>query len=69
MKKDKNVHEDIKARVKVNNIFPNLIATKNLDLNKFKFVGKNYKKTFESDIETTLQGTTLFALFLYFPQQ
>ena len=45
MKKDRNELGDIKARVKVNNIFPNLIATKNLDLNKFKFVGKNYKKT------------------------
>ena len=47
--------------VKVDNIFPNLIATKNLDLDKFKFVGKNYKKTFESNIKTTLDGTTLFS--------
>ena len=60
MKKDRNELGDIKARVKVNNIFPNLIATKNLDLNKFKFVGKNYKKTFESKIKTTLKGNTLF---------
>tara|TARA_E500000318_G_C3457323_1_gene171220 strand:- start:52 stop:621 length:570 start_codon:yes stop_codon:yes gene_type:complete len=61
MKKDKNVHEGIKARVKVDNIFPNLIATKNLNLDEFKFVGKNYKKTFESDIKTTLHGNTLFS--------
>ena len=60
MKKDRNELGDIKARVKVDNIFPNLIATKNLDLNKFKFVGKNYKKTFESKIKTTLKGNTLF---------
>lgn len=61
MKKDKNVHEDTKAKVKVDNIFFNLIATKNLDLNKFKFVGKNYKKSFESGLETTVEGTTLFS--------
>jgi hypothetical protein len=60
MRKDKNVLDVTRAKVKVNNIFPNLIANKNLDLNKFKFVGKNYKKTFESGIKTTLQGTTLF---------
>lgn len=47
--------------VKVDNTFPNLVATKNLDLSKFKFVGKNYKKTFESNIKTTLNGTTLFS--------
>jgi len=61
MKKDKSVLDVTRAKVKVNDIFPNLIATKNLDLNKFKFVGKNYKKTFESGIKTTLQGTTLFS--------
>jgi hypothetical protein len=32
--------------VKVNNLFPNFIATKSLDLSKLKIVGKNFKKTF-----------------------
>lgn len=46
--------------VKVHDIFPNLIATKNLDLSKFKVIGKKFKKTFESKIKTTLHGDTLF---------
>ena len=60
MKKDRNALEDTKAKVKVESIFPNLIATKNLDLSYFKIKGKNFKKTFESSIKTTLNGTTLF---------
>jgi len=46
--------------VKVDNLFPNLIATKNLDLSNFKIVGKKFKKTFESKLKTTLEGDTLF---------
>jgi hypothetical protein len=46
--------------VKVDNLFPNLIATKNLDLSKLKIVGKKFNKTFESEIKTTLKGSTLF---------
>ena len=46
--------------VKVDNLFPNLIATKNLDLSKLKIVGKKFNKTFESEIKTTLKGNTLF---------
>lgn len=60
MKKDRNELEDIKARVKVENLFNNLIATKNLDTSKLKVVGKNFKKSFESKIKTTLNGETLF---------
>jgi hypothetical protein len=46
--------------VKVDNIFPNLIATKTLDLSKLKIIGKKFTKTFESNIQTTLIGDTLF---------
>jgi len=46
--------------VKVDNIFPNLIATKKLDLSQLKVVGKKFNKTFESNIKTTLKGHTLF---------
>tara|TARA_R110000764_G_scaffold99143_2_gene183783 strand:+ start:1358 stop:1897 length:540 start_codon:yes stop_codon:yes gene_type:complete len=46
--------------VKVDNIFPNLIATKTLDLSKLKVIGKKFNKTFESNIQTTLIGDTLF---------
>jgi hypothetical protein len=46
--------------VKVDNLFPNLIATKNLDLSKLKIVGKKFNKTFESEMKTTLKGSTLF---------
>lgn len=60
MRKDKNVHDVTKAKVKVNNLFPNLIAIKNLDLSKLKIIGKKFKKAFESNIETTLGGDTLF---------
>lgn len=46
--------------VKVDNLFPNLIATKNLDLSNLKIIGKKFKKTFESKLKTTLKGDTLF---------
>ena len=46
--------------VEINNIFPNHIAIKNLNLLNFKVVGKDLKKTFESNIETSLNGITLF---------
>ena len=44
----------------VQNIFPNLIATKKLNLSDFNIVGKNFKKTFESGIKTTIETQTLF---------
>ena len=47
-------------KVKVDNIFPNLIAVKNLDLSNLKIIGKKFKKTFESKVKTTLKGHTLF---------
>ena len=47
-------------KVKVDNIFPNLIAIKHLDLSNLKIIGKKFKKTFESKIKTTLKGGTLF---------
>jgi len=46
--------------VKVDNIFPNLIAIKHLDLSNLKVVGNKFKKTFESNVKTTLKGNTLF---------
>jgi len=46
--------------VKVDNLFPNIIATKNLDKSKLKIIGKKFNKTFESEIKTTLKGHTLF---------
>tara|TARA_R110002110_G_scaffold3002_1_gene15158 strand:+ start:22 stop:606 length:585 start_codon:yes stop_codon:yes gene_type:complete len=48
------------TEVLVTNLFPNLVATKNLNLSNFKVKGKNFKKTFESNIKTTLNGSTLF---------
>lgn len=45
--------------VKVEHIFPTFFATKILDLNKIKVVGNKFSKTFESEIETTLNGQTL----------
>ena len=47
------------STVKVDNIFTNLIAIKNLDISKLKIVGKDFKKTFESNIKTTLNQNTL----------
>ena len=47
-------------KVKVDNIFPNLIATKHLNLSNLKIIGKKFKKTFESKLKTTLKGHTLF---------
>lgn len=46
--------------IKIHNIFPNLIAIKTLNLSNLKIVGKRFKKTFESDIKTTVKGDTLF---------
>tara|TARA_Y100000592_G_scaffold454_1_gene689 strand:+ start:1672 stop:2211 length:540 start_codon:yes stop_codon:yes gene_type:complete len=46
--------------VEINNVFPNHVAVKNLNLLNFKVVGKDLKKTFESNIETSLNGVTLF---------
>jgi hypothetical protein len=46
--------------VKVDNLFPNIIAYKKLDLSKLKVVGNNFKKTFESNVKTTLETETLF---------
>ena len=60
MKKDKKELEDTRGKVRVKSLFPNLIAIKNLDLSKFKVIGKKFKKTFESKIKTTIKGDTLF---------
>tara|TARA_Y100000385_G_C12792778_1_gene508379 strand:+ start:85 stop:660 length:576 start_codon:yes stop_codon:yes gene_type:complete len=60
MKKDRNVLEDTRGKVRVKSLFPNLIAIKNLDLSNLKIIGKKFKKTFESKIKTTLEGDTLF---------
>jgi hypothetical protein len=46
--------------VKVDNLFNNLIAYKSLNLSKLKVTGDNFKKTFESNVKTTLNGNTLF---------
>ena len=46
--------------IKIHNIFPNLIGIKTLDLSNFKIFGKKFKKTFESNIKTTVKGDTLF---------
>jgi len=50
----------MKTIVSVESIFPNLIAIKNLNLKNLKIIGKNFKKTFESKINTTLDSQTLF---------
>jgi len=49
----------VNSTVKINNIFPNFIATKKLDISKLKVVGENFKDTFESRIQTTVEGKTL----------
>ena len=46
--------------IKIHNIFPNLIGIKTLNLSNLKIVGKRFKKTFESNIKTTVKGDTLF---------
>ena len=48
------------TKVKISNLFPNLVAIKRLNLSMLKIVGKKFKKTFESNIRTTLDGNTLF---------
>tara|TARA_R110000796_G_scaffold4894_1_gene18520 strand:+ start:134 stop:673 length:540 start_codon:yes stop_codon:yes gene_type:complete len=48
------------TEVSVYNIFPNFIGTKKLDLTKLKVSGSVFKKTFESNIKTTLNTDTLF---------
>jgi|TARA_R100001460_G_scaffold4404_1_gene12569 hypothetical protein len=48
------------TKVRVDNIFLNLVGIKNLNLINFKAVGKNFKETFESNVETSLNGITLF---------
>ena len=45
---------------KVLTLFPTHIAHKNLDLSKLIIQGKNFDKTFESGVESTLLGETLF---------
>ncbi len=60
MKKDKNVYDVTKAKVRVEHLFPSVIAIKNLNLSNLKIIGKKFKKTFESDIKTTLDSDTLF---------
>ena len=46
--------------IKVDNVFPHFVAIKNLNLINFKVVGKDLKETFESNIKTSLNGSTLF---------
>tara|TARA_R110000803_G_scaffold76390_1_gene140988 strand:+ start:32 stop:580 length:549 start_codon:yes stop_codon:yes gene_type:complete len=45
--------------VEIKNIFPNNVGIKNLDLSKLKISGENFKKSFESQIQTTLNNETL----------
>jgi|TARA_R110000803_G_scaffold209060_1_gene278249 hypothetical protein len=49
------------STIKINNIFPNFIATKKLNISKLKVVGKNFQDTFESRVQTTLDGKTLLS--------
>lgn len=60
MKKDKKELDVTKDRVRVESLFPNLVAIKKLDLSQLKIEGKRFKKSFESEIKTTLNGDTLF---------
>ena len=60
MKKDRKELEDTRDKVRVEYLFPNIIAIKNLNLSNLKIIGKKFKKTFESKIKTTLKGNTLF---------
>lgn len=50
------------STVEINNIFPNFIATKKLNISKLKVVGKNFKDTFESRVQTTAEGETLLSI-------
>jgi hypothetical protein len=49
----------VNSTVKIDNIFPNFIATKKLDMSKLKVIGENFQDTFESRIQTTAEGKTL----------
>ena len=60
MKKDKKELEDTRGKVRVESLFPNLIAIKKLNLSNLKIIGKRFKKSFESRIKTTIKGDTLF---------
>ena len=60
MKKDKKELDVTRDKVRVESLFPNLIAIKKLDLSQLKIEGKRFKKTFESKVKTTLNGDTLF---------
>ena len=60
MKKDRKELEDTRDKVRVEYLFPNIIAIKNLNLSNLKIIGKKFKKTFESKIKTTVKGDTLF---------
>ena len=44
------------VNVKVDNLFPNLVATKNIDISKLNVTGDNFKKTFGSDKPATIAG-------------
>lgn len=54
--------DHLKSIVEIKNLFPNTVAIKNLELSKLKIVGKNFKKTFESGIQTTLNQSTLLSV-------
>tara|TARA_R110000823_G_scaffold283727_1_gene401900 strand:+ start:78 stop:614 length:537 start_codon:yes stop_codon:yes gene_type:complete len=46
--------------VEIKNIFPNYIAIKNIDLNKFKINNETFTESFESKIKTSLGNSNLF---------
>ncbi len=54
MKKDRKELEDIKARVKVNSLFPTLVAIKHLNLSNLKITGKKFKKSFLNESSSML---------------
>ena len=43
------------ASVKTINIFPNTVAVKSLDVTKINVHADKFEKTFESDLNTTLE--------------
>ena len=47
--------------VVIQNIFPNYIGIKNINLNNFTITTEKFKKSFESNIHTTLEESNLFS--------
>ena len=46
-------------KININSLFSTLLATKKIDLSKLNIVANKFKKTFESDVKTSINTETL----------